>query len=138
MDMYAPIAVTASATLRRDVHAGTVVVVSAAAGLTLSLPAATGKGDKYTVFVNTTVTSNAVIIAANGTDIIQGAVGVSTDAAGVVILAIATADYITMNGSTTGGVKGSWVELIDVATGVWQVGGMLVSTGAEATPFAAT
>lgn len=138
MDMYAPIAVTASATLRRDVHAGTVVVVSAAAGLTLSLPAATGKGDKYTVFVNTTVTSNAVIIAANGTDIIQGAVGVSTDAAGVVILAIATADYITMNGSTTGGVKGSWVELIDVATGVWRVGGMLVSTGAEATPFAAT
>lgn len=138
MDMYTPIAVTASTTLRRDVHAGAVVVVSAAAGLTLSLPAATGLGTVFTVFVNTTVTSNAVIIAANGTDIIQGAVGMSTDAAGVVILAIATADYITMNGSTTGGVKGSWVELKDVASGVWQVGGMLVSTGAEATPFAAT
>lgn len=138
MEMYAPIAVTASATLRRDVHAGTTVVVNAAAGLTLSLPAATGKGDIYTVFVNTTVSSNAVIIAALGTDIIQGAVGVSSDAAGVTILTIATADYITMNGTTTGGVKGSWVTLQDVASGVWRVGGMLISVGAEATPFAAT
>lgn len=138
MNAYKPIAVTASTTLRRENHAGTVVVVNAAAGLRLSLPVSTGKGDVYTVFVNTTVTSNAVIIAANGTDIIQGAVGVSTDAAGVVVLAIATDDYITMNGSTTGGVKGSWVQLTDVSAGVWQVGGMLVSTGIEATPFAAT
>lgn len=138
MTTLAPIAVTASTALTRKIHAGTVVIVSAAAGLTLSLPAATGGGDVYTAFVNTTVTSNAVIIAALGTDIIQGGVSVSTDAGGVTIPAIPTADYITMNGSTTGGVKGSWVELKDVAAGVWMAGGFLVSTGVEGTPFAAT
>lgn len=46
-------------------------------------------------------------------------------------------DTITMSGSTTGGVRGSMVELQDVASGIWMVRGSLVSTGAEATPFSA-
>jgi hypothetical protein len=133
-----PITITASATMDRHIHRGTNVLLSAAAGLTVSLPAATGTGDIYKFFVATTVTSNAYIIAANGTDIMAGGVSMSTDIGGTNILAIATADYITMNGSTTGGLKGSWVDLEDVATGLWKVGGFLVSTGTEATPFAAT
>ncbi len=67
----------------------------------------------------------------------QGAIGMSTDAAGVTIPTASTSDTITLNGSTTGGVKGSHVELQDVASGVWRVSGFLVSTGAEATPFSA-
>ena len=133
-----PITITASKTMDRHIHRGATVVLSAAAGLTVSLPAASGTGDIYKFFVATTVTSNAYIIAANGTDIMAGGVSVSTHAGGVSILAIATADYITMNGSTTGGLKGSWVEVEDVASGIWRVGGFLVSTGIEATPFAAT
>jgi hypothetical protein len=42
-----------------------------------------------------------------------------------------------MSGSTTGGVRGSLVELQDVASGIWMVRGSLVSTGSEATPFSA-
>lgn len=134
-----PITVTASTTLAKDTHAGTVVNVSAAAGLTLTLPASTGKGDEYSVFVLTTVTSNGYIIkVANATDIFAGAVGVSTDAAGVTILAGTTDDTITMNGSTTGGLIGSNIRIKDVSAGFWQVSGFLVSTGAEATPFSAT
>jgi hypothetical protein len=102
------------------------------------MPASTGKGDLYKFFVLTTVTSGNMIVAAAGTDIIQGAVGMSTDIGGTVCLATATSDYITMSGSTTGGVKGSWFTLEDVSSGCWQVGGMLVCTGTEATPFAAT
>lgn len=120
-------------------HAGQTVVSTIAGAQTATLPAATGSGNTYRFFFNVTASGNKVIQvnASPGTDIIQGGVSVSTDAAGVSILATATADTITLSGSTTGGVKGSWVELQDVASGVWRVGGFLVSTGAEATPFSA-
>ena len=131
-------ATASTLTATADLHAGKIVTLNRAAGIVVSLPAATGTGNVYKFFVGTTVTSNAYRINALTTDIIQGGVSVSTDAAGVSILAIPTADYITMNGSTTGGLIGSWVELTDVAAGVWLCGGFLVSSGAESTPFAAT
>lgn len=137
MDSYEPISLTASATLG-NVHSGTVVTLDAAAGLTVTLPAASGTGRVFKIVVGTTVTSNSYVIqVASSSDIIQGALGVSTDAAGVVIPTAAASDTITMNGSTTGGIKGSTVILSDVASGVWAVGGALVSTGVEATPFSA-
>ena len=138
MDSYEPISLTASATLG-NVHSGTVVKLDAAAGLTVTLPAASGTGRVFKIVVGTTVTSNSYVIkVASSSDIIQGALGVSTDAAGVVIPTAADSDTITMNGSTTGGIKGSTVILSDVASGVWAVGGALVSTGVEATPFSAS
>ena len=42
-----------------------------------------------------------------------------------------------MSGSTTGGVKGSWVKVTDVTSGIWMLEGFLISTGSEATPFSA-
>lgn len=133
-----PITVTAATTLSRDSHAGNVLVLNSATGRIITLPASTGKGDVYTVFVRTTVSSgNHVIAVANATDVMNGGVSVSTDAGGVAILAAATDDTITMNGSTTGGLAGSWVRLTDVLAGFWMVEGFLVSTGAEATPFSA-
>ena len=135
---YKPVSLTASATLTRDAHLGVPVTLDAAAGLTVTLPASSGSGDMYVLTVGTTVTSNDYIIqVANATDVIQGVLGVATDAAGVNIPTAAASDTITMNGSTTGGVKGSTVILHDVASGVWAVSGALVSTGAEATPFSA-
>jgi len=133
-----PITITAATTLNRDTHAGTVLNLSHTTGFTTTMPASVGKGDVYKFFVLTTVTSGNMIVAAAGTDIIQGGVSISTDVGGVTCLATATSDYITMSGSTTGGVKGSWFELTDVSAGVWQCNGFLVSTGSEATPFAAT
>jgi len=136
-DSYLPVSLTASATLDRS-HLGSTVTLDAAAGLTVTLPASSGSGDIYTIVIGTTVTSNDYIVqVANATDVIQGAIGVSTDASGVVIPTAATSDTITMNGSTTGGVKGGTIILQDVASGVWAVSGALVSTGAEATPFSA-
>lgn len=117
-------------------HAGQTVVSNLAATQTITLPAATGSGNTYRVFVNITKTGD-LIIQVTDTDIMQGGVAIATDIAGVVMLASATSDTITMNGTTTGGVKGSHVELQDVASGVWRVSGFLVSTGAEADPFSA-
>lgn len=125
-------------TATADLHAGKIVTLNRAAGIVVSMPAATATGNVYKFFVGTTVTSNVYRINALTTDIIQGGVAHSTDAAGVAILAIPTADYISMNGSTTGGLIGTWIELTDVATGVWMCSGFVVSSGAEATIFNAT
>ena len=133
-----PVAKTASFTLDRRVHQDQWVVCNAAAGMTVTLPASAGTGDKYKLFVGTTVTSNNFIVAvANATDVISGAVHLTTDIAGTSMPASGTDDTITMNGSTKGGVKGSWVILEDVATGYWVLSGGLVCTGTEATPFSA-
>ena len=71
----AQVTITASASLNRNTHAGNIVNLSAAAGLTVTLPASAGTGDVYEVFVLTTVTSNNYIIqVANATDILAGAV----------------------------------------------------------------
>lgn len=132
-----PIAATASLTLDRDTHAGNVLKIDAAAGMTVTLPASTGKGDEYTIFVGTTVTSNSYVIQVTGTDIFAGGIALSTDIGGTNLLTAATTDTITMNGSTTGGLKGSFVKVKDVASGIWMLEGFLQCTGTEATPFSA-
>jgi hypothetical protein len=133
-----PVTITASATMNRDTHAFNTVNLSAAAGLTVTLPASTGKGDEYEFFVLTTVTSNNYVIAvANATDVMQGGVALSTDIGGTNMLASSTSDTITMNGSTKGGLIGSWVRLKDVSAGFWKVEGYMVCTGTEADPFSA-
>jgi len=133
-----PIAKTASFTLDRRVHADNWVVCNAAAGMTVTLPASAGTGDKYKLVVGTTVTSNNFIVqVANGTDVISGAVHLTTDIAGTSMPASGTDDTITMNGTTKGGVKGSWVILEDAISGVWVLSGGLICTGTEATPFSA-
>lgn len=124
-------------TLTADGYSGVLVVSDLAAAQTFTLPAATGSGNLYRIFVKTTKTGDLVIQAASASDVMNGVIGVATDAAGVNIPTAATSDTLTMNGSTTGGVQGSYVELTDVASGVWHVGGALVSTGTEATPFSA-
>jgi hypothetical protein len=129
---------TASVTLDDDGYAGRPLVINAAAGLTVTLPAATGSGATYEIIVGTTVSSNSYIIqVANASDVMMGTLGVATDIAGVTCPTTSTSDTITMNGSTTGGVLGSRVVLTDAAANKWAVSGALVSTGTEATPFSA-
>ena len=128
---------TASAALT-DFDAGTTIALNAAAGLTVTLPAAEGSGATFDIVVGTTVTSNNYVIeVASSDDGILGAVGVATDAAGVTIPTTTTSDTVTMNGSTTGGIRGSNMTLTDIASGVWAIRGNLVSSGTEATPFSA-
>lgn len=134
-----PITTTAALTMTRGRHANTVVVLDSATGRIITLPASTGSGDAYTVYVKTTVSSGShVVQVANSTDVINGGVAISTDIAGITMLASATSDTITMNGSTTGGLAGSWVTLTDVVPGFYMASGFLVSTGAEATPWSAS
>lgn len=141
MPSMKPIAVTsATLTLTRNVHAnGVSVVLNTATGVTVTLPQATGSGDEYEITVGTSVTSNNHIIqVANSTDIIQGAAVMPSPGTSGSFSSTATSDTITMNGGTTGGIKGSSVTIKDVATGLFVIkAGAILATGTAATPFSA-
>jgi hypothetical protein len=127
-------------TLRKDSHAGATLVAKRAAGITFTLPAATGTGMKMRIFVSTTITSNNLVVAvASASDVMQGHALLGQDAADTTVLfeAAADSDTITMNGSTKGGIRGDIIELEDVETGVWAVRVTGSATGTEASPFSA-
>lgn len=113
-----------------------VVTLNRAAGITVTLPPATGTLRTLKFYVGTLFTGNG-IIQVTTTDIIQGAIHLTTDIAGTSMPTSTTTDTITMNGSTTGGLVGSYIELQDVASGVWRLSGGIICSGAEATPFSA-
>lgn len=132
--------VTASTSLTNASHAGRTILASAAAGMTLTLPAASGTGNKYEIIVTTTVTSNSLIVqAASASDVMTGVALVAQDAANTLVAweTAADSDTITMNGTTTGGILGDKIVLQDIASGIWHVSIVGSATGTEATPFSA-
>lgn len=137
------VVIAANTTLSAQSHAHRPVVVTAATGVAITLPAATGSGDRYNLQLGATITSNSTTIKVNGTpgtDIIQGGVVAdqdSTDAPDMVATAGDT-DTITFDGTTKGGYIGDWIELVDSAEGTWLLRGVLKRTGTEASPFSAT
>lgn len=131
-------AVTAATLTVDSSYNGQVIPLNRAAGITVTLPAATGSQAVYRFVVSTAVTSNNHIIkVANATDVMAGTAGVS-GTTGSVFSTLPASDTITMNGSTTGGLAGSYVEVIDIAAGDWIVTAALVGSGTPATPFSAT
>lgn len=132
---------TATLAASPTTHEGAVVLLARAAGVTVTLPAATGTQNEYTFVVSVAVTSNADIIkVANATDVFVGVVSIATAtfAAGSVEAAQGTDDTLSMNGTTTGGLIGSIVKVKDIATGVWLIDGRLTASGAVATSLSAT
>ena len=133
--------ITASLTLNDPTHEGKTCSVNAAAGCAITLPASTGGGARYRLFIGTTITSNTTTIkVANASDIMAGTALLGADGGNTVNLweTGASDDTITMDGSTRGGIKGDYIELEDVALNVWFVRFIGSATGAEATPFSAT
>lgn len=135
-----PINITGStATLTKD-HAGAFITVNRAAGTTITLPASSGSGRWYRIFVGTTVTSNNLIVqVANSTDIMAGLALMAQDSGDTVVgwETASDSDTITMNGTTKGGIKGDFIELGDVTSGVWWVRITGSASGTEATMFSA-
>ncbi len=129
-------AVTSATLAVTSDYNGEVIPLSRAGGMTVTLPAATGSQAVYRFVVATTFTSNGVIQVANASDTMNGlaAVGGLT---GAVFSTTATSDTITMNGSTTGGLAGSYIEVTDIAVNEWVVSAALVGSGTPATPFSA-
>lgn len=135
------VSLTAStATITAASHAGRTMLLDRAAGVVATLPAATGSGNTYTFMVKTSVTSNAYTIqVANSSDVMMGAAIVFQDGGDTMVgfECGATDDTISMNGTTTGGLKGAVITVQDVATNLFAVHVRTAATGVEATVFSA-
>lgn len=130
----AVVEITAETTLTYADHVGRIIEINDADGA-VTLPTITTDtiGAKYTFFIGTDATD--LDIKTDGTDKFLGSLAV----AGTTTKAFApgaTNDVISMNGTTTGGDKGSYVEATALATAEYLVQGVLVGSGTVVTPFA--
>jgi hypothetical protein len=151
--------ITSSTTLNPVAHAGRIISVGGtlAANVVLTLPAintsanvsssgpgndpntANNEGVVYTIWVPTTIATSSLKIGTNGTDKFVGTIlGVDTDSSNALVAytAAASNDFINFNGGTTGGVAGSWVQIVAIAANKYMVNGIALGTGTVATPFA--
>ena len=153
------VAITSSTTLNPVDHAGRIISVggSLAANVVLTLPTidtssnpttsgpgqdpstTNNQGVTYTIWVPTTISTSSLKIGTDGTDKYVGSViSVDTDSSGAVVgfTAGASNDFINLNGTTTGGVAGTWIQIVAVAANKYMVTGVVNGSGTVATPFA--
>lgn len=128
-------------------ESGSLVLWDRAAGTIFTLPAATAAniGLEYDFFVTVTVTSNAHKIASGtqGTDWFSGTVlmfdsDTLTDPLSVQAGNGSSHDNVSMNGTTSGGLVGTRLNVVCNAVGSWIVQGIVHHSGSVATPFSAT
>lgn len=134
-------ATAATLTADAELHAGRTVLLDRAAGIAVTLPAATGSQDEYAFLVVTDIASNTTTIkAANASDTFIGwaSAADTTGGNGWQEAAGGTDDTLTMNGSTKGGDAGSYVVVKDIAANKWLVRAFLVGSGTFDAVFSAT
>ena len=151
--------ITSSTTLNPVAHAGRIISVGGtlAANVVLTLPTintsanasssgpgndpdtANNEGVVYTIWVPTTIATSSLKIGTDGTDKFVGTIlGVDTDSSNALVAYTAGAsnDFINFNGTTTGGVAGSWVQIVAIAANKYMVNGIALGSGSVATPCA--
>ena len=128
--------ITAETTLTYDDHVGRIIKVNDADGaITLPTITADTLGARYTFFVGTDCSD--CDIKTDGTDKFVGSLSVMEDNGLTETYAPAASnDVISMNGTTTGGDKGSYIEITAIEDNVYLVQGVLVGSGSASTPFA--
>lgn len=127
-----------------EAQSGRVILVDDAAGLDFTLPAlaAAQVGTHFKFLVTVTITSNNFRVTAASGDLLQGGLlaidfdDVYTAPQAAFLEPDGSDDLImTMNGSTTGGKRGTVVEFIATSATQWFVTGTMVADGVIATPF---
>lgn len=118
-------------------HEGHIVTLNRAAGIAVTLPAATGTGAEYTLVIGTTITSNTTTITAAGSDKLIGfdTIVKSGTTTPNVYPITATSTILTLDGITQGGFKGDIIKLIDLAANLWLVTETLQGSGAITSNF---
>lgn len=131
---------TGTLAISEATHDGKIITLNKADGIAVTLPAATGSGLKLMFILGTTITSSATTIKVTGNDIMLGNAMMCADGGDTVVgfECASDTDTISFNGSTTGGIKGDKIELVDIATDTWFVKVRGSATGSEDTPFSAT
>lgn len=154
--------ITASTSLTPEAHGGRIVAVggSLAANVVLTLPLINTSADPttsgpgadpntlnnegvvYTIWVPTTISTSSLKIrtSSTGSDLFIGSLlSVDTDSSGAMVGFTANGtsnDFINLNGTTTGGVAGTWVQIVSIAAAKYMVTGVVLGTSTVATPFA--
>lgn len=124
-------------------HAERIVLINSNSTVanTFTLPAAAGTGAKFHLINNIVQTQGTVVIAANGTDVMNGvclAGHSTTTTGGGAFFTSASSDKVTLNLTTTGGDGGDSVEAWDVAANTWHVRVFINGSGSLGTPFSET
>ena len=118
---------------------GATVLLDTATGSVVTLPAPK-VGLKFTFIVSVTVTSNShKIITDAGTTYLVGMLLLGEAAATTALGALfdGTGNVAcTMNGSTTGGIKGTRITVECISTTVWEISGLVAGSGSLSTPAA--
>lgn len=143
------VSLTADTTLTVAAHAGKILLTNDADGI-FTLPSIVtttpsdptdpnqlnNLGATFTFVVVTAATDMDIVT--DGTDKFLGMVytGITTAATGKTWVSAATNDVITQNGTTKGGVAGSYIRVTAIASAQYFVEGMLLGSGTIATPFA--
>ena len=111
----------ATVTINDDAHLGMPILLNRAAGCAATLPAATGSGNEYE-FVGAVDATGDQVIKVTGDDTMAGIAYLGNDSAGAsCFYTAADSDTITLNGTTTGGLKGWRVRCMDIAADTWAV-----------------
>lgn len=133
---------TNTLTVSPATYAGRVITTNDAT-LVITLPTIDASGTdsnlgvSYYFFVETTATTWA--LKTDGTDKFVGSIlMVDTDTAGAATgyAPGAANDCINFNGTTTGGIAGSWVQVTAIKALKYMVSGIALGSGTVATPFA--
>lgn len=126
-----------------DGESGSLIVLDRAAGTIITLPTVVGgaiPGTWFEFYVTVSVTSNNhKIITGAGTELlIGGVISDDTDSSNAVAIFDANGTShiaITMNGTTTGGLKGTRIRLTNLDATKWLIEGSNLGNGTVATPF---
>jgi hypothetical protein len=154
------VGVTASVTLSPDSYAGRFITVGGtlASDIVLTLPAintsanpttsgpgqdpstANNEGVTYTIWVPTTIATSSlkITVTSGSSDVFVGSLmSVDTDTSGAMVGFTSSSNtFINLNGTTTGGVAGSWIQIVAIASDKYMVTGVILGSSTVATPFA--
>lgn len=120
-------------------EAGSMSLWDSAAGVIYTLPSPIA-GQEFEFFCTVTITSGNATVQTNlATEFILGEVFTYTTAtASGAGFAFNGSSHVKcqMNGTTSGGIIGSWVRLRALSSTVWAINGLIVGSGTIVTPAA--
>ena len=132
---YVPMPIgAASVALSAAKHGVKWLSFNRATGGSITLPKANGKNPEFRLFIPQTLSGSLVIRSNGGTDIISGIANVQT----TLFQSASNTNTVTLNGTTTGGVLGSYLIFNDMGAGQWLLEANLLGSGTAATPFSNT
>lgn len=121
-----------------DKESGATFLFDKVDGIIYTLPAPV-IGARFRFMVKASVTSNAYKVQTDAaTTFIVGGVDASSLTAGANDYFVANGTShvgISMGGTTTGGLIGTWIELVCISSTLWQICGSNCGSGTLADPF---